>query len=220
MTKKKEIAQPARPLIELGPLLDAVMNEALWGQMYLWLWRDLGRALAEKPNVAKISPNFFRLTLSACIYEIYLRLSKLFDKRPDAASLRNLLEYARKSEGAFKKAKPEEVRKLLEQVEATVNELESEAAPVLAGRHKRLAHLDLRAVADPSAVQRETQIPVAQLENIYQKAGQLLNHISGIYRDATTRMELICWDDFRKLLERAEQGEQAWCEDWRKRRGR
>jgi hypothetical protein len=190
-------------------LVDHLAMEIYEGRGHLWLWRDLNNALAAKPDVSRASPYFFTRTLRAHIREAYMHLAKLFDPSPSAIRLVSLLNAAGENAGRFKKARPEDVRKLVTEQTNVLNGLNEAAKPVIAKRNEILAHTDPRAVADFKALENEHRITLGEMDRLFTESGKVVNAVYGPYADAEWQLEPIGWDDLKYLVDTLERGLQA-----------
>ena len=78
---------------ELVSLFTLLEKQVYIGRMYLWVWRDLSKALARNPDLGQQAPFFFTFTLRAFINESFLHLSRLFDKTSGVVNLRRILKF-------------------------------------------------------------------------------------------------------------------------------
>lgn len=205
---------------KLDALIDFLTKQVYLGRMHLWIWRHLNDALVQNSDVLGISPVFFQLTLRAHIDEAFLHLSRLLDRKRRNLRLRALLDCAEEHAGKFEKADSAHVRSsILPELWRRLEELDSQAEPVLRRRNTFLAHLDPRAVADFEAVASESKLTIGELEDFYKEAGEIVNAISGAYRGSQTLMELIEWGDFKRLVELVVRGRKTELQDFRRKHG-
>jgi hypothetical protein len=205
---------------KLDALIDFLTKQVYLGRTHLWIWRHLNDSLVQNLDVAGISPVFFQLTLRAHSHEAFLHLSRLLDRKRRNLRLGALLDCAEEHAGKFEKADSAHVRSsILPELRRRLEELDRRAEPVLKRRNTFLAHLDPRAVADFEAVASESKLTIGELEDFYTEAGEIVNAISRPYRDSQNLMELMGWDDFKRLVELVARGWKAELWDFRRKHG-
>ena len=191
-------------------MLDKLTAEAYLGRTHLWIWRYLTNALIEKPDVAESARVFFTLTLRSHMDEAFLHLSRLFDPKRGTLSLRMLLQCAETNAGMFEKADAASVRSaLVPKLRLSLEKMGKQVRPVLNRRNKILAHLDPRTATDFAAVAKDSAITLGEMESLYANSGDMVNEISNLYRGSSNAMEIIGWDDFRRMVELMDRGRKA-----------
>jgi len=206
--------------VRFHALLDRLAQEVFLGRTHLWIWRYLNNALVEKPNVGKEARCFFTLTLRAHSDEAFMHLARLFDTTKGSVSLRTLPKLARSNATMFQEMKGQQVlSQLLPEQEHLIHELEAAAKPVKRRRHTLLAHLDPQAVTNFEGLAKEAMVTVGSLEKLYQGAGEVVNAFSRPYRNSMNAMELVGWEDYKRVVELVERGIAAEHEEFEKRWG-
>jgi hypothetical protein len=189
---------------DLDALLHTLLNEVTHGRRHLWMWWHLSNVLKAEPvAIMKIGRGFFLYTMVAHAESAFMGLSRLFDRRKDAATLRLLIKYADARAGQFKGASAAEVRKLLKNLCEELTDMRQKVTPLLRFRDEALAHLSEQSVFDRAEASKNWQMPRDQLDELFRRAALFINSISSAYggwtlEPADAKKEV--HDDVRNIL--------------------
>lgn len=93
MRRLKPIADPK---LAFEKTLDALIGLLLAGNAHLKLGRGVAQMITSEPEISHVAPTFWTLTIYAHLDITQLIAFKLFDRRPEAATVERLLALAEK----------------------------------------------------------------------------------------------------------------------------
>jgi hypothetical protein len=156
-----------KPKHRLEQTIDVLCDELYWGL------RSYYAAKIVFETELRLTPTLFDTFYFSCLDQAALILSRMVIAKKDtkddeSINLQYLANQAENKPSAFRFAKPDEVRDLLEK-QAQLLEMHSPLITILKGqRDRNLAHLDRRHVNDPNWRESQTQLDFLQVERLYQ----------------------------------------------------
>lgn len=169
--------------LSVNQILLTLENQLRYGKSYLSIARGLADA---EPIVQGSAPTFFGLMSEAGFFMAQMCLARLFDEHNGTVTVPLLLDKAAKNTAVFKYADNAQVVEAVRASRAKVDKLGTVLAAITHRRNTWFAHIDPRAVNDPTTHQKKAELTVDQLqeayvetESIIQKFDQLLNDVVG-----------------------------------------
>ena len=181
----------------LEEILIALKREVAFGRTHLRIALAIRRA---DPVVIHSAQTFFGLTHDAHLAAAQMYAAKLYDKTKGSLGVRSLLAKAGQLAGKFANATGEEVRKVISAANAQVDGFDKILFAVERRRNEYLAHLDVKTVADPPALDKEAGLTIDELDNLLVETGNMLNEISQLYDGTLSFLELTGFDDHETVL--------------------
>lgn len=182
---------------KLEEILIALKREVAFGRTHLGISLAIRRA---DPVVIHTAQTFFGLTHDAHLAIAQMYAAKLYDKTKGSLTVRSLLIEADRLAGRFSHASAEEVRTLIGAAKARLDKFEKTLSAVEKRRNEYLAHLDIKTVADPTALDSEAMLTIDELDELFVETGNILNEISQRYDGTLSFLELTDSSDYETVL--------------------
>lgn len=183
----------------IGEMLGWLKGMAVYGKTHLEIAKGLTAAQAE---TARVAPMFFELTLEAHLQAAQMYLAKLYDKQRKA-TVEGLVKRAGRSEAAFRSAKPERVREIVQIVGSLIDKLKPKLKAVEIRRNEYLAHLDPGTIRDLDSMNSRAALTISDLDCAFMETTNILNQFSQAL-DGTLLIPMLPGsDDYKNVLKPA-----------------
>jgi hypothetical protein len=103
---------------------------------------------------------------------------KLFDTRHGTMTIEYLLDRAGECLNSFRKGTPSEVSALIEESHSKIASIAIQLAPLRQKSNRILAHVEPTIVKDPERLAKACAVTFADLDVIFQIAGEILNSLN------------------------------------------
>jgi AbiU2 len=203
---------------EFERLLDSVADDCVTALIHWKLWRDLDLAISHFEREMNQSPAFWSRTLRAHLDVVFFRLARLYDQHSKSLSLRNWLETiqaniaffdvdnfkTRLKDNPFVESLADDVRRPDQTVLAQDIKSVSKTADLLVtrlykARNQLFAHRDPLVVLVPIHL-RDFEMTCDDIDTLIDRAVQLVNNYSSLFRATTYSTIILGRDDFERTL--------------------
>jgi hypothetical protein len=186
---------------EFARVLDLLNDRVVMGKAHLAIGRGISIALTGDPVVAHVAPVFWGTTISSHLDAAQMGAFKLIDRQPGALTIFYLLELAKRNPSVFVKASPDQIATLVADSESEINLIADSVRQIGNKRNRVLAHSDRTVVTDPEKLAKITEVTFADLKDVFDASGRVLNNVSVAFRDASQSWPLIGGEDYETAIQ-------------------
>jgi hypothetical protein len=191
--------------------LERLVHILVFGKTNLKIGLGIRDQVMTDDVIHHAAPIFWGFTMLAHLDVAQHTAFKLFDRRRDTVTIEYLLKNAGECVGLFPKKKTE-LQKTISDSRIKIAALGSHLKPVREKRHRILAHTDTDTVKNPERLAKECAVTFADVEAVFETAGDILNGISVAYRGISLSFELLEDDDFQMAIQLVADGKHAQAE--------
>ena len=191
------LGNPKKSNPTLKDLLSTLTTEVVLARTHLGIAK---RLRAARPVVLSAAPTFFAVTHNAHLDAAQMYAAKLYDKTKNAITVRTVLDEAEHVAGSFPNSSPQDVRRIVCAARSRIVKFESTLSALENRRNEYLAHLDVKTIADQTALYTRASLTFDGLDNLLVETGNILNDISQLYDGTLAVLELPDSDDCEKIL--------------------
>jgi hypothetical protein len=196
--------------LNVKQILETLEGQFLYGKTYLSIGNGLRSA---ELSVQATAPTFFGLMSEGGFVMAQMCLARLYDKHPGTVTISLLFEEAIRNPGAFQRADAMQVAKAVREARAKTAKLAGVLAAITHRRNTWFAHVDPRAVTDPSAHRTKAELTIDQLQHAYAETESIIQEFGYLFDRVIGPIRFLGGDDYKhlcKLLRKTAGG------DWRK----
>jgi len=197
---------------EFGRLLDGLGDDIIGAAIHFRLHKDLWESVPAFERELNQSPTFWSLTFGAHLDAARSRLFRAYDQRPDTLCLRNLLLTIRENLTLFgagpgaavpdvikRRASPPDPSGLAQDL-VLVAPQDPLVKKLVALRGNLYAHRNAANVAQELKIETRFPLSYAEVDILVNRAVQILNKYSGLFRHSSWSTKMIGHDDYKQVL--------------------
>jgi hypothetical protein len=183
--------------LTIKQILDTLEWQLRLGKTYLSISTGLRNA---EPIVFEAAPTFFGVMSDGGFVMAQMCLARLYDKHPGTVTIALLLEEANRHPEVFQRADAARVSKAVAESKVKVSNLASVLAAITHRRDTWFAHIDPRAVNDPTTHQAKAELTVDQLQYAFNETESIIQEIERLFDGSVGPINFLGGDDYKNVF--------------------
>jgi hypothetical protein len=183
--------------LSVKQILDTLEGQLLLGKTYLSISTGLRNA---EPIVFGAAPTFFGVMSDGGFVMAQMCLARLYDKHRGTVTIALLFEEANRHPEVFQRADATQVAKAVVECKVKVSNLASVLAAITHRRDTWFAHIDPRAVNDPTTHQAKAELTVDQLLHAFTETEGIIQEFECLFDGSVGPIRFLGGDDYKNIF--------------------